>query len=79
MKIFKKLFGKKSVEIKPAENKPEILFYNNPENLSEDEIHRKIMTMGFGPNRNKRCELLGNYSTLLISKQQWINAYCEKN
>ena len=51
--------------------------YDNPENIGTIEILRKMRAnMRFGPNRNKRFKTLESYSTLIISKEEWIKKYC---
>ena len=52
--------------------------YNNPENLSSSEIYFKLSRLGLGPNRSKRWKVLSNYSTDVISKEEWIKKYCVK-
>lgn len=52
--------------------------FDNPENLSSIEISNKINTMGYGHNRNERCRILGNYSTSLVTKEDWIEKHCIK-
>ena len=52
--------------------------YNNPENINPSEISKKISDLGFGPNRIIRFKLLCNYSTDIISKEEWIERYCVK-
>ena len=51
--------------------------YNNPENLSSLEISTKVSNIGHGPNRYKRCMILFNYSTDIISKEEWMKKYCK--
>ena len=53
------------------------LMYDNPENISPDEILRKMINLGFGPNRSKRFQVLKNYSVEKISKDEWIKKYCK--
>ena len=55
------------------------MMYDNPEDLSPDEIHKKCLSLGYGPSRNKRFWLLMSYSTTLISKSDWIKKYCLQN
>lgn len=52
--------------------------YDNPENLSLIDILNKINSMGYGPNRNERCQVLRSYPTNIISKEEWIKKYCVK-
>ena len=44
--------------------------YDNPENISPEEILRKMRNLEYGPNRNKRFYILYNYSTNIISKEE---------
>lgn len=50
-------------------------FYDNPENLSPEEIIQKMQSLGNGPNRNKRFFELASYSDVQITKEQWIKKY----
>jgi hypothetical protein len=50
--------------------------YDNPENLSPAEILNKLYNIGHGPNRDKRCSVLYNYSTDIISNNEWVRKYC---
>jgi hypothetical protein len=51
--------------------------YDNPENIGISEILRiQRSNMKIGPNRNKRFQTVSNYSTDLISKEEWIKKYC---
>ncbi len=51
--------------------------YNNPENIGPTEILRKLgANMSYGQNRNKRYEVLYNYSTDIITTEEWIKRYC---
>lgn len=52
--------------------------YDNPENLSLNEILDKVSNIGHGNNRSKRCRVLHDYSTNIISKEDWIEKYCIK-
>lgn len=52
--------------------------YDNPENLSPGDISYKVCRIGHGINRDKRCKVLFNYSTDIISKEEWIEKYCKK-
>jgi hypothetical protein len=53
------------------------LMYDNPENIGPVEILAKMRAnMSFGPNRNKRFEILYNYSVSTIPTQEWIKKYC---
>lgn len=52
--------------------------FDNPENIGMIEIRRKLRSLGYGPNRNKRFDLLTSYSTNLITKDEWIKKYCIK-
>jgi hypothetical protein len=53
------------------------MMYDNPENIDIVEILRiQRANMGIGPNRNKRFQTVSNYSTNMISKEEWINKYC---
>lgn len=62
------------------------IFYNNPENLNPDEIHRKLMNLyksciyavGVTTNRDKRIKVLESYSTENISKDEFIKNFCNK-
>ena len=51
--------------------------YDNPENLSINDILNKVNNIGHGPNRNKRRQILYAYSTNIISKEEWIKKYCK--
>lgn len=53
-------------------------FYDNPENLSPEEILQKMRTLGNGPNRNKRFSELALYGEGQITKEQWITKYTTK-
>ena len=50
--------------------------YDNPENIDPSEILRKMRSLSYGPNRNKRFQVLCSYSVEIISKEQWISKYC---
>jgi hypothetical protein len=52
------------------------VFYDNPENIDEREILRKMMSLGHGPNRTKRFYVLFAYCTEVIDKETWITKYC---
>lgn len=53
--------------------------YNNPENIGPIERLRKLgANMSYGQNRNKRYEVLYNYSMDIITKEEWIKRYCIK-
>lgn len=52
--------------------------YNNPENIGPNEILRKMQSLGNGPNRYKRFNILYSYSVDIISKEEWIKKYCIK-
>ena len=52
--------------------------YDNPENLSPEQISFKLAMMGYGENRNKRRRLLECYSTELVTVDEWVDTYCEK-
>ncbi len=51
--------------------------FNNPENLDRLEISTKMLILGHGVNRNKRFFVLADYSTNIISKEEWIKKYCK--
>jgi hypothetical protein len=53
------------------------MIYDNPENLSGIEILSRMNSFGSGINRNKRNQTLLEYSTELISKDEWIKKYCD--
>jgi hypothetical protein len=53
-------------------------YYDNPENLSPDEIHAKLRSLGYGENRNKRFWKLSSYSTDKITKDEYIKKYTSK-
>jgi hypothetical protein len=56
------------------------LMYDNPENIDDYEILRKLRSnMSFGSNRNKRFNTLMDYGVNQISKEEWIKKYCNKN
>ena len=55
-----------------------IKFYDNPENISPKEILEKMMTLGYGPNRNKRFYVLSLYEDKQITKEEWIIKYTTK-
>jgi hypothetical protein len=54
--------------------------YNNPENLSKDEILTKLAyAFTFtGTNRLKRKQVLESYSSEIITKEEWVTRYCVK-
>lgn len=58
----------------------EPIFYDNPENLSQTEIDLKVFTLcpWRGPNSEKRIKTLESYSSLEISKEEWIEKYTSK-
>ena len=49
--------------------------FDNPENISINEILRKMQSLGHGPNRNKRFDALYSYSVNLISIEEWKKKY----
>ena len=51
--------------------------YDNPENIGPSEILRKMRSLGHGPNRYKRFQVLYNYSVEIISREEWIEKYCQ--
>jgi hypothetical protein len=51
------------------------MMFNNPENLSPIDIDQKILSMGYGKNRNKRVEVLRGYSTERIPMKEWKLKY----
>ena len=61
--------------------------YNNPENISLDEILKKINLLSFGgkynskvnPNKIIRFRNLCGYSHNIISKEEWIKKYCRES
>lgn len=60
------------------------VFYNNPENLSQHEIDRKLIylyraciyAIGTTQNRDKRIRVLESYSSEIISKETYIKNFC---
>jgi hypothetical protein len=55
--------------------------YNNPENLSREEIHTKLaysISYHRGSNRAKRKQVLESYASDIITKEEWIAKYCVK-
>lgn len=60
------------------------VFYNNPENLSQHEIDRKLIYLyrscissrGTTENRDKRIVVLESYSSEIISKETYIKNFC---
>ena len=58
--------------------KIKFMMYDNIENIGPNEILRKMHSLGHGPNRNKRFDILYSYSTNLITKEEWIRKYCIK-
>lgn len=54
------------------------IFYDNQENLSPEEILKKMRSLGHGPNRNKRFFELSEYSNVQITKKEWIRKYTTK-
>lgn len=53
-------------------------FYDNQENLSQEEILQKMRSLGHGPNRNKRFSELALYGDTEITREQWITKYTTK-
>ena len=51
-------------------------FYNNIENISEQECLNISCSFGFGTNRNKRRKQLESYTFEPITKEEWIKRYC---
>jgi hypothetical protein len=51
------------------------MMYDNPENLSENQIQIKICSLGNGENRNVRVKTLMGYSTERIPKEEWKAKY----
>ncbi len=54
------------------------MMYDNIENIGPKEILTKLYSLGHGPNRRKRFDILYSYSTNLITKEEWIKKYCLK-
>jgi len=58
----------------------EKIYNNNNENLSKDEILRKLNNISYrGENTENRINLLNSYynNHNMITKTEWINSFCE--
>lgn len=70
-----------SKDFDPPESTKKIFdkpFYDNPENLSPDEIHTKLKALKYGENRNKRFWKLLSYNTDKITKDEYKKKYTSK-
>ena len=53
-------------------------FYDNRENISPEEIIRKMKSLGNGPNRDKRFIELSLYGDSEMTMDDWIIKYTAK-